>query len=108
MGWLMESSIHNTALDFYSRCVEALDVGYDEFIPTTYGAIIARDKWTSAPAGSLERHYKKKQACFWRTIITSSLGEGLYPYSQHIRTLDLKNLSKLLMNPTFQNSSMGM
>lgn len=42
-----------------------------------------------------ERFYLKC-AGLWRTIILSSLGKTLYPYSRHIRTLDLGELEELL------------
>lgn len=35
-------------------------------------------------------------ANLWRTILLSSLGKTLYPYSQYIRTLNLKHLTTLL------------
>ena len=41
-----------------------------------------------------------KCAGLWRTIVLSSLGQPLYPYSQYIRTLNLRDLEELL--PHFQ------
>lgn len=37
-----------------------------------------------------------KCAGLWRTIVLSSLGQTLYPYSQYIRTLNLRDLEELL------------
>lgn len=108
MGRLMESSIHNIALAFYSRCVADLETDDDKLTLPTFGAIFVIEKWSSMEEESPKIHYLNKQACLWRTIITSSLGEGLYPYSRHVRTLDLQNLSKLLMEPIFRNSRMWM
>lgn len=38
-----------------------------------------------------------KCARLWRTIVLSSLGKTLYPYSRYIRTLNLRDLEKLLI-----------
>lgn len=38
----------------------------------------------------------KRWACRWRTILLSSLGRTLYPYSQYIRKLNLCDLKNLL------------
>ncbi|MCJ1265480.1 hypothetical protein MMC22_005359, partial [Lobaria immixta] len=48
--------------------------------------------------------YVKKRAAFWRTIIVSTLGETLYPYSQYIRMLDLQHLAGLLKDPQFKKN----
>lgn len=37
-----------------------------------------------------------KCTSLWRTIILSSLGKTLYPYSQYIRTLNLQDLEELI------------
>lgn len=34
--------------------------------------------------------------CRWRTILLSSLGKTMYPYSQYIQTLNLRDLEYLL------------
>ena len=44
----------------------------------------------------------KKWAGLWRTIILSSLGKTLYPYSQYIRTLNFVKLEELLTNSKFE------
>lgn len=38
------------------------------------------------------RGRNKRWTCRWRTILLSSMGKTLYPYSQFIRTLDLQEL----------------
>ncbi|MCJ1267871.1 hypothetical protein MMC22_007757 [Lobaria immixta] len=42
-----------------------------------------------------------QSAGFWRTIILSSLGKTLFPYSQYIRRLNLGNLEELLTDSNF-------
>ncbi|MCJ1306670.1 hypothetical protein MMC25_000313 [Agyrium rufum] len=37
-----------------------------------------------------------KWACLWRSMILSTLGETMYPYSNYIRSLNFKDLEKLL------------
>ena len=46
-----------------------------------------------------EQRRGKQCAGRWRTIILSSLGKTLYPYTQYIRTLDLRGLENLLSIP---------
>lgn len=43
-----------------------------------------------------------KCVSLWRTIILSSLGKTLYPYSQYIRTLNLRDLEELLQMPGYR------
>lgn len=47
----------------------------------------------------------EKHLSLWRTIILSSLGKTLYPYSRYIRTLNLENLTFLLTNPKFESET---
>lgn len=44
-----------------------------------------------------------KWARLWRTIILSSLGKTLYPYSRYIRTLNLQDLGELLQDSKFKD-----
>lgn len=37
----------------------------------------------------------------WRTIILSSLGMTMYPYSQYMRALSLRDLEDLFTDPKF-------
>lgn len=46
---------------------------------------------------SSEKRIMMKCAGLWRTIILSSLGKTLYPYSQYLRTLNLQDLAELLI-----------
>lgn len=39
----------------------------------------------------------RRWACPWQTILLSSLGKTLYPYSRYIRTLNLHHLEELLI-----------
>ena len=51
---------------------------------------------------SQEERIVMKWAGLWRTIILSSLGKTLYPYSQYIRTLNLQDLEELLTDSNFK------
>ncbi|MCJ1267316.1 hypothetical protein MMC22_007201 [Lobaria immixta] len=51
---------------------------------------------------SQEERIVMKWAGLWRTIILSSLGKTLYPYSQYIRTLNLQDLEELLTDSKFK------
>lgn len=42
-----------------------------------------------------------KCAGLWRTLILSSLGKTLFPYSKHIRKLNLRDLEEMLLDPNF-------
>lgn len=50
---------------------------------------------------SQEERIFMKWAGLWRTIILSSLSKTLYPYSQYIRTLNLRDLEELLTDSKF-------
>ena len=50
---------------------------------------------------SQEERIFMKWAGLWRTIILSCLGKTLYPYSQYIRTLNLRDLEELLTDSKF-------
>ena len=62
---------------------------------------LAQEKQTRGKKLSRREQYVKKWASLWRTIILSSLGKTLYPYSQYIRTLNLRNLEQLLLHSKF-------
>lgn len=49
------------------------------------------------------RRNLRRCARLWRTIILSSLGKTLYPYSQYIRTLNLQDLKELLTREELAN-----
>lgn len=49
-----------------------------------------------------QRRTLMKCACLWRSIILSSLGKTLYPYSQYIRTLNLGDLEVLFTEFEFR------
>lgn len=44
-----------------------------------------------------------KWAGLWRSIVLSSLGLTLYPYSRYIRMLNLQDLEELLSDPRFRD-----
>jgi hypothetical protein len=46
-----------------------------------------------------------KWALQWKSIIRSSIGHTLYPYCLYIRSLDLRNLADLLLDPLFREIS---
>lgn len=46
----------------------------------------------------------RRWICRWRTIVLSSLGKTLYPYSQYIRMLDLGDLKSLLREADVSNT----
>ena len=48
-----------------------------------------------------EKVLMMKWAGLWRTIVLSSLGKTLYPYSQYIRTLNLQDLKELFEDNKF-------
>ena len=43
-------------------------------------------------------------ASLWRTIVLSSLGKTLFPYSKYVRRLDLQDLQELLQDNKFRDS----
>ncbi|MCJ1263484.1 hypothetical protein MMC22_003354 [Lobaria immixta] len=63
---------------------------------------LAQEKHTRGKKLSRREQYIKEWASLWRTIILSSLGKTLYPYSQYIRTLNLRNLEQLLLHSKFE------
>ena len=81
---LMDSSMHDLA--------PVTNGGSDEELPA------AHDKCNLAQ----EERIFRKWARLWRTIILSSLGKTLYPYSQYIRTLNLRDLEELLTDSNFR------
>ena len=99
----MESSIRDLAPAFNGSSDEEIRA-HDKLDDMSYVSRLAHEKWVSRNKESQKERYMNKRARLWRTIILSSLGETLYPYSQHIRTLDLQHLSHLLSNPMFTQS----
>lgn len=82
--------------------------GSDEKIPgeNKFGRIdfasrFAQEVRVTRSQLSKEKPYFKKWTSLWRTIILSSLGKTLYPYSQYIQTLHLHGLEKLLTDFEF-------
>lgn len=51
---------------------------------------------------SLQQKWIMSCGGFWRTIILSSLGKTLYPYSRYIRTLDFRELLELFTDQDFR------
>ena len=56
------------------------------------------------PVKSREKIFEKR-ASMWRTIILSSIGKTLFPYSKYIRTLRVQDLEDLLdpQDPGFRD-----
>ena len=77
---------------------EDSDSGSDEEIPAhdTLGRI-----HHGHAKGLSQQQTITKCAGLWRTIILSSLGKTLFPYSQYIQKLDLRDLEKMLLDPNF-------
>ena len=48
-----------------------------------------------------------KWASMWRSIILSSLGKTLFPYSRYVRTLSLQDLEHLLQDAKFLGKPSG-
>lgn len=48
-----------------------------------------------------------KWASMWRSIILSSLGKTLFPYSKYVRTLSLLDLEHLLQDTRFLGRTSG-
>lgn len=48
-----------------------------------------------------------KWASMWRSIILSSLGKTLFPYSKYVRTLSLQDLEYLLQDARFLGKTSG-
>lgn len=44
----------------------------------------------------------QRWSILWRTIILSALGQTFYPYSKHLRVLDLRDLAQLLDDDKFR------
>lgn len=98
-AWLMISSMPEVARDTISSCIdENTDGDHTEEFFIVDGIPIQ--------AGSLKGggalRILRKRAGLWRTIILSSLGKTLYPYSQYIRTLNLLDLEWMLGEDTFK------
>lgn len=49
-----------------------------------------------------------KWASMWRSLILSSLGKTLFPYSKYVRTLSLQDLEYLLQDARFLGKTSGM
>lgn len=48
-----------------------------------------------------------KWASMWRSLILSSLGKTLFPYSKYVRTLSLQDLEYLLQDARFLGKTSG-
>ena len=48
-----------------------------------------------------------KWASMWRSLILSSLGKTLFPYSKYVRTLSLQDLEYLLQDTRFLGNTSG-
>ena len=92
----MGSSIHNGAPTFNSISDEDTCAHRDEPIPTTSGTSVAEEE--------CQINKREKWSRFWHTIMLSCLDNTLYPYCQHLRTLNLGHLANLLKDPFFQRS----
>ena len=58
---------------------------------------------TSYPAKEKrQEQIVRKWAGLWRTLILASLGKTLFPYSRHLRTLNLQDLGELFQEPKFR------
>lgn len=44
----------------------------------------------------------QKWSILWRTIVSSALGQTIFPYVKHLRTLDLRDLGELLDDDKFR------
>lgn len=83
--WLIESSVQGIA--------PITNKGSNQKIP----ALGELGRIDNAHAMKLSQQQSfMKCAGLWRTIVLSSLGQTLYPYSQYIRTLNLRDLEELL------------
>lgn len=58
--------------------------------------------WMCYSLGSRQEERTQKWAALWRAIILSSLGQTLYPYSQYLRALNLRDLEELLTSRVFK------
>lgn len=52
-----------------------------------------------------QEHLIMRCVGLWRSIILSSLGKTLYPYSQYVRTLDLRDLEELFKDSMFKDKA---
>ncbi len=91
--YLMASRVHD-------ECTIRSSEGNDELDKTgpfndqSFEAKVAATKQTFS-----------KWALQWKSIIRSSIGLTLYPYCLYIRSLDLRNLAELLLDPLFREIS---
>jgi hypothetical protein len=46
----------------------------------------------------------QRWSILWRSVILSALGHTYYPYCQHIKVLDLRDLQNLLEDDQFKDS----
>lgn len=67
--------------------VSAKDEGNDEAIALADQVLVAQ-RWST----------------LWKSLILSALGQTYYPYCQHIKVLDLRDLQNLLEDDQFKGS----
>ena len=80
-------------------------LAYNKFGRISDAARLAKERRISGKIFSQRERYVRKWARLWRTIILSSLGKTLYHYSQYIRTLNLRDLERLLTDSKFEGKT---
>lgn len=103
---LMDSSIQHVVPDTNGGSSKGAESGSDnDSESSSDGEIPARGRLrginhdrTGRPA---QRRFIMKHAGLWRSMLLSTLGKTLYPYCQHIRILNLRDLKKLLTDRNF-------
>ena len=65
------------------------------------------DEIEVAPQDRTSRAAYGKWACMWRSLILSSLGGTLFPYSKYVRSLQLQDLEYLLQDARFLGKISG-
>ena len=63
------------------------------------------DETEMAPKG--REQLTGKWASMWRSLILSSLGKTLFPYSKYVRTLSLQDLEYLMQDARFLGKTSG-
>ena len=65
------------------------------------------DETEMAPQEKGREQLTGKWASMWRSLILSSLGKTLFPYSKYVRTLSLQDLEYLMQDARFLGRTSG-
>ena len=94
-------SMHDVA-PVYNDCSKKEISAHDNICEKKYALQSEQEKRIFGRELFPDEIYTWKRAGLWRTIILSSLGKTLYPYSQYLRTLNLQDMKNLFDDHRFE------